>query len=98
MAKCANLCYIINMVQRTTLNVSLTPELSQFINSKLQSGLYTSASEIIREALRLFKSYEEVKSSTITEMKAKIDAGMAQAKTGKVLDGEQVSTDLEKQL
>ena len=86
------------MAHRTTLNVSLTPELSRFIDTKLQSGLYTSGSEIIREALRLFKKYEAVKDSTIAEMKAKIDAGIEQAKAGKVLDGEKVFTDLEKGL
>ena len=86
------------MVNRTTLNVSLTPELSLFIDTKLKSGLYTSGSEIIREALRLFKSYEDVKANTIAEMKAKIEAGMSQAEAGKVLDGEKVFTELEKGL
>jgi len=92
------MCYIIYMAHRTTLNVSLTPELSQFIETKLKSGLYTSGSELIREALRLFKKYEDVKDSTIAEMKAKIDAGMEQAKEGKVLEGEKVFADLEKGL
>ena len=92
------MCYIIYMTHRTTLNVSLTPELSQFIDTKLRSGLYTSGSEIIREALRLFKNYEDVKEHTIAEMKEKIEAGMEQAKAGKVLDGEKVFADLEKGL
>jgi antitoxin ParD1/3/4 len=35
------------------MNVSLTPELEELINQKVSSGLYHSASEVIREALRL---------------------------------------------
>jgi antitoxin ParD1/3/4 len=35
------------------MNVSLTPELKKFVNAKVQSGRYTSASEVVREALRL---------------------------------------------
>ncbi len=36
-----------------TLSISLTPELMSTVNSKINSGLYTYASELIREALRL---------------------------------------------
>ncbi|MGO8758319.1 MAG: type II toxin-antitoxin system ParD family antitoxin [Terracidiphilus sp.] len=35
------------------MNVSLTPELDKFVAGKVESGLYTSASEVVREALRL---------------------------------------------
>lgn len=41
--------------QRTTLNVSLTPELNEFITSLVQSGEYKSASEVVREGLRLLQ-------------------------------------------
>ena len=92
------MCYNINMTNRTTLNISLTPELSQYIESKLKSGMYTSGSEIIREALRLFKSYEEIKANTLADLKDKIEAGILQAKSGKILDGENFLSDLEKNL
>jgi antitoxin ParD1/3/4 len=35
------------------MNVSLNPELERLIHQKVESGLYSSASEVIREALRL---------------------------------------------
>ena len=35
------------------MNVSLTPELEKLVEEKVASGLYTSASEVVREALRL---------------------------------------------
>ena len=35
-----------------TMNVSLTPELMQLVQSKVASGMYNNASEFIREAIR----------------------------------------------
>lgn len=40
------------MPAKSTLNVSITPELSQLIAEKVASGRYRSASEVVREALR----------------------------------------------
>lgn len=40
------------------MNVSLTPELEQFIRRKVDSGLYSNASEVVREALRLLLGRE----------------------------------------
>ena len=37
------------------MNISLTPELDNFVEGKVKSGLYHSASEVIREGLRLLK-------------------------------------------
>ena len=34
------------------MNISLTPELEKLVQSKVESGLYNNASEVIREALR----------------------------------------------
>lgn len=36
----------------TTMNVSLPPELIRFVRRKVDSGIYSSASEVVREALR----------------------------------------------
>jgi antitoxin ParD1/3/4 len=35
------------------MNVSRTPELEKFVSAKVGSGRYNSASEVVREALRL---------------------------------------------
>lgn len=40
------------------MNVSLTAELERFVTQKVQSGLYTSNSEVVREALRLLRQRE----------------------------------------
>lgn len=40
------------------MNVSLTPELEQYIRRKVESGLYSNASEVVRDALRLLVGRE----------------------------------------
>lgn len=46
------------MITRKTRNVSLTPELEAFVDGRLASGRYRSASEVIRAALRLLEEDE----------------------------------------
>jgi antitoxin ParD1/3/4 len=46
------------MTIRKTRNVSLTPELESLIDSKVASGRYRSASEVVRAALRLLDERE----------------------------------------
>ena len=41
------------------MNVSLTPELEELVNDKVRSGLYQTASEVVREALRLLKQRDD---------------------------------------
>jgi antitoxin ParD1/3/4 len=43
-----------NHAKITTMNVSLPAELARFVREKVENGTYSSASEVIREALRLF--------------------------------------------
>jgi putative addiction module CopG family antidote len=41
------------------MNVSLTPQLDRFIEEKVESGLYSSQSEVVREGLRLLIHRDE---------------------------------------
>jgi len=47
------------------INVSLTPELDQFVVTKVASGRYTSASEVVREALRLLEERDQARSAQL---------------------------------
>ena len=46
------------MLLRKTRNVSLTPEMEAFIDGRVASGRYRSASEVVRAALRLLEEDE----------------------------------------
>ena len=46
------------MRTRRTMNVSITPELEQLVANSVASGRYSSASEVVRAALRLFEERE----------------------------------------
>ncbi|MBE9538393.1 MAG: type II toxin-antitoxin system ParD family antitoxin [Proteobacteria bacterium] len=51
------------------MHISLTPELESRVRSRVESGLYNNASEVIREALRFMESHqawvEEIKLATL---------------------------------
>ena len=70
-----------------SLNVSLTPELESYIASKVESGNYTSASEVVREGLRLLQAAEETKGQWATGAREKIERGWQQAQSGQLVDG-----------
>ena len=66
------------------MNVSLTPELEQFVNNRVQSGLYHSASEVIRDGLRLLKEKDEVHQRKLERLRREIQIGVDQVDGGKV--------------
>lgn len=67
-----------------SLNISLPAELENRVREHVASGLYGSASEVIREALRLFESYQGVRAATLSALKTDIDQGVADIQAGRV--------------
>ena len=47
------------------MNVSLTNELEKFVSAKVESGRYNSASEVVREALRLLEEHDRARGAQI---------------------------------
>lgn len=64
------------------MNVSLTNELDSYVTQKVQSGLYHSASEVIREGLRLLKEQDAVKNARLAQLGQQIDLGIQQIENG----------------
>jgi antitoxin ParD1/3/4 len=67
-----------------SINVSLPPELEALVRKHVESGMYGSASEVIREALRLFESYEQVKMAQFGSFTQVNSSGMNNAKNGRL--------------
>ena len=82
------------MATRTTLNVSLTPDLSRFVENRIRSGKYQSASEVVREALRLLEGRDQTSVARIEDLKREIEVGLAQLRRGEGVDGEGFFRDL----
>jgi antitoxin ParD1/3/4 len=64
------------------MNVSLTPELEDFIQAKVKSGRYNSASEVIREALRLLDDQDKTRAAQLEEFRAEVDRRLASLDRG----------------
>jgi antitoxin ParD1/3/4 len=47
------------------MNVSLTTELEKFVSAKGESGRYNSASEVVREALRLLEEHDQARAAQL---------------------------------
>jgi antitoxin ParD1/3/4 len=64
------------------MNVSLTPELEKLVNKKVESGRYTSASEVIREGLRLLEEHDEFRRIKLETLKREIARGVESLERG----------------
>jgi antitoxin ParD1/3/4 len=73
--------------KKRTMNISLTPELADFIERKVASGLYTSNSEVVREALRQYGGMEaEYMPGEFERIKAKVQEALEDVKAGRFAD------------
>jgi antitoxin ParD1/3/4 len=67
------------------MNISLTSELEAWVQAKVESGMYTSASEVIREALRLQAQFDEARTKQLGKLNAAIDAGLKDIEASRVI-------------
>lgn len=65
-----------------TLNISLSPQLAEFVRERVDCGLYASASEVVREALRWYQAAggDPARAPTLLDLQEQaIDRGRARA-------------------
>ncbi len=75
------------MAARHTLNVSLTQKLESFVGDRIASGRYQTASEVVREGLRLLERQEHDRDAAHSALKKKLKRAAAQAERGELSDG-----------
>ena len=80
------------------MNVSLTPELEAMINSKVQSGMYNTASEVVREGLRLIQERDEIREKKLAALRADIQLGIDDIEAGRIVDGPKTMAAFRKRL
>jgi len=64
------------------MNVSLTPELEQYVAGKVATGMYQTASEVVREALRALREKEEG-GAKLESLRADLDAALHSLDAGR---------------
>ncbi|HSX77145.1 MAG TPA: type II toxin-antitoxin system ParD family antitoxin [Candidatus Saccharimonadia bacterium] len=69
----------------------MTPKLEKFVKDKVESGRYHSASEVIREGLRLLEEQEQVREVKLAALREEIQKGLA---SGQSIPGETVFQEL----
>lgn len=68
------------------MNVSLTPALEKFVAAKVASGRYTSASEVVREALRLLQEHEGSRAAQLAALNRELSSRLALLDRGENVD------------
>jgi len=68
------------------MNVSLTPELEKFVSTKVESGRYNSASEVVREALRLLEEHDHARAAQLAEFNQELGRRLDSLDRGQRVD------------
>lgn len=68
------------------MNVSLTPQLEKFVSAKVESGRYNSASEVVREALRLLEEHDAARATQLSEFNQELGRRLAALDRGETAD------------
>lgn len=78
------------------MNVSLTPKLEKWIQGKVAGGKYQTASEVVREALRLCMENDE----KLRDMRKLVQEGLDDIKAGRVVgwDPDRFKADMEERI
>lgn len=80
------------------MNVSLTPELEQIVRLKVESGLYNSSSEVVREGLRLLQQRDQMRERKLEALRQEIQKGIDDLEAGRVRDGGEVMAEFKSRL
>lgn len=78
------------MPKRTSMNISVTPELVRFVEERVSAGRYHTASEVFREGLRLLEAEEKKRDAELAALKAHLREGARQARQGMLVDPDDV--------
>lgn len=80
------------------MNVSLTPQLEELVKRKVESGLYNSASEVMREALRLMDERDRIQEMKMAELRKEVQLGIDSLEKGEAREGKQVFANLREKI
>jgi antitoxin ParD1/3/4 len=76
------------------MNVSMTPELERFIADQVGSGSYRSASEVVRDAVRLLQAKLEEREAKLDVLRKAVEVGLVELDGAEGISAEGVFKDL----
>jgi antitoxin ParD1/3/4 len=82
--------------RQITRNIALTPHFDRFVQAKVDSGRYQSASEVVRDGLRLLEEREERRPQWQNGTRREIEIGWQQSERGEIVDGPGVFAEIRK--
>lgn len=68
------------------MDVTLNSEARRFVEAKVKSGEYRSAADAVNGMLALVREQEDLTPQDIEELRAEIDAGIADADAGRFIE------------
>jgi antitoxin ParD1/3/4 len=87
---------MIDFEENFPMNVSLTRELDKFVAAKVASGRYTSASEVVREALRLLEEQDSARERQLAAFNRELAARLQSLDRGNYVEPDVVWAELER--
>ena len=64
------------------MHVTLTADLEKLVNAKVKSGLYPTASEVVREGLRLLEERDRLYQARLLDLRREVRKGLDQLDRG----------------
>jgi antitoxin ParD1/3/4 len=83
--------------KQITRNIALTPRLDRLVRTKVASGRYQSASEVVREGLRLLEERDLIRKHDLTNLRRAVEAGWQASENGPLYDGPAVFAEIQRQ-
>lgn len=80
--------------KQRTRNIAFTAHLDDFVQGKIESGGYQSASEVVRESLRLMEQVERERQHALSDVREKIRIGYEQVRRGETVDPDEVLAEI----
>jgi antitoxin ParD1/3/4 len=85
-------------VEVAAVNVSVGKDFEEYVKGKVASGDYASASEVVRDGLRLLKEKDLLLEARLQALRDEIQIGIDQAERGEVVDGPAVMAEAKQRL
>ena len=77
------------------MQINISPEMEQIINARVESGMYPTAGEVVRDALRLLADHDAAYLKRMQTLRKNIEVGWEQSERGEVFTAEEVEAELD---